>query len=89
MKGFFSTPWLYLVKKKEITMDQMNKQTMAGQDMNQKKGGYADKTGEAVEKIGTAIGNVGATGLGKKIHDAGDNLEKTHKNPNHSDDRKV
>lgn len=57
---------------------------MDNTNMNQKKG-FMDKVGEAVEKVGTAVGKT-SPGLGKKIHDAGDRLEKTHKNPAHPDD---
>jgi hypothetical protein len=36
-----------------------------------------------VERAGHKISEAGATGLGQKIHDLGDKLEKSHKNPNH------
>jgi len=45
--------------------------------LNTKKG-FTDKLGEVVEKAGDRIADAGAPGLGKKIHDAGDRLEKTH-----------
>jgi len=43
-----------------------------------------DKFGEAVEKAGDRIADAGMPNLGKKIHDAGDRLEKTHDKVNNS-----
>jgi hypothetical protein len=51
--------------------------------MENKKSGLKDKLGEAVEQVGNAISGLGAEKIGKSIHDAGDRMEKTHKNPNH------
>ncbi len=48
-----------------------------------KKSGIADKLGDIVEKVGHKISEAGAPGLGQKIHDLGDKLEKEHKNPSH------
>lgn len=42
-----------------------------------------DKVGNLVEKAGHKISEAGAPGLGQKIHDLGDKLEKSHKNPGH------
>jgi hypothetical protein len=61
---------------------------MDNEKLSQKKGGFADKVGQAVEDIGTAVGKV-TPGLGKKIRDAGDRMEKTHKNPNHPEDSSI
>lgn len=47
------------------------------------KESLVDKVGNLVEKAGHKISEAGATGLGQKIHDLGDKLEKSHKNPNH------
>ena len=67
-------------------MENMDKQKAAqATKMAPKKGGFADKVGDVVEKVGTAVGNV-SPALGKKIHDVGDSLAKTHKNPNHPTD---
>jgi hypothetical protein len=44
---------------------------------------FSDKVGDFVEKIGHKISEAGAPGLGQKIHDLGDKLEKNHRNPNH------
>ncbi len=48
-----------------------------------KKTGLADRVGQVLEKVGHKISEAGAPGLGQKIHDAGDKLEKTHQNPKH------
>ena len=48
-----------------------------------KKSGLADKVGDFVEKVGHKISEAGAPGIGQKIHDLGDKLEKSHKNPEH------
>ena len=74
-------------RKKEIIMEQMNKQTAAAGD--QKKSNFTDKVGDALEKVGSKISDAGATSIGKAIHDAGDRIEKTHKNPNHPNDGTV
>jgi hypothetical protein len=57
----------------------MNNQNMG----SSKKGGIADKLGDVIEKAGHKISEAGAPGLGQKIHDLGDKLEKGHKNPSH------
>ncbi|MNL09456.1 hypothetical protein D3C87_1302160 [compost metagenome] len=44
---------------------------------------FRDKAGNALEKAGQKISNAGAPKLGQKIHDLGDKLEKTHRNPDH------
>ena len=51
-----------------------------------KKSGFRDKVGEAVEKISHKITDAGATKLGQKVHDLGDKIETTHKNPQHPQD---
>lgn len=48
-----------------------------------KKSGLKDKLGDAVEAIGNKVSDMGAKDLGKKIHDAGDRMESSHKNPAH------
>lgn len=53
------------------------------QQMDTAKKGIADKLGDIVEKVGHKISEAGAPGLGQKIHDLGDKLEKDHKNPSH------
>lgn len=52
---------------------------------NQKtqKEGLRDRLGDLVEKVGHKISEAGAPGLGQKIHDLGDKLEKDHQNPAH------
>jgi hypothetical protein len=47
------------------------------------KENFSDKLGNLVEKVGHKISEAGATGLGQKIHDLGDKLEKSHKNQDH------
>ena len=42
-----------------------------------------DKVGGALEKAGKSISDMGAEKIGQKIHDMGDKLEDSHKNPNH------
>lgn len=58
---------------------------MDNNKMNNKTGkeSFADKVGSFVEKVGHKVADAGATNLGQKIHDLGDKIEKTHKNPNH------
>ncbi len=67
-------------------MDQMNKQNAQA---DRKKSSLTDKLGDALEKVGTKISDAGSKGLGKAVHDLGDQLEKTHKNPNHPNDGTV
>ncbi len=47
------------------------------------KSSLGDRVGDMVEKIGHKVSEAGAPGIGQKIHDLGDKLEKSHKNPNH------
>lgn len=60
---------------------------MEAQNMNQsqpsKKESLADKAGNLLEKAGHKISEAGAPGLGQKIHDLGDKMEKKHANPDH------
>lgn len=56
---------------------------------DQKKSGLKDKLGEAVEKVGNKVSELGAEKIGKRIHDAGDKLETTHENPQHPVDPQV
>lgn len=42
-----------------------------------------EKAGNALEKAGHKISDAGAPKVGQKIHDLGDKLEKTHRNPDH------
>jgi hypothetical protein len=56
--------------------------------VNSKKGSksnesLSEKTGNTLEKAGHKISNAGAPKIGQKIHDLGDKLEKTHRNPDH------
>lgn len=48
-----------------------------------KKSGIADKVGDMLEKAGHKISDAGAPSIGQKVHDLGDKLEKTHRNPQH------
>ena len=57
----------------------MNNQNMG----SSKKGGIADKLVDVIEKVGHKMSKAGAPGLGQKIHDLGDKLEKDHMNPSH------
>lgn len=50
---------------------------------NKKDTGIIDRLGNLVEKAGHKISEAGAPGLGQKIHDLGDSLEKKHKDPQH------
>lgn len=56
-------------------------------NVNQKNESFRDKVGGAIEKVGQKISEAGATRLGKAVHDLGDKIEETHRNPNH--DKKV
>lgn len=40
--------------------------------------GFTKKAGDALERVGEKLSNIGATKIGKKIYDAGNKLE--HKN---------
>jgi hypothetical protein len=48
-----------------------------------RKQGLWDRLGGFLEKAGHKISEAGAPGIGQKIHDLGDKLEKTHRNPSH------
>ena len=50
---------------------------------DKKSTGIADRIGNVVEKVGHKISDAGAPGIGQKIHDLGDKLEKDHKNSTH------
>lgn len=50
---------------------------------NKKNETLSDKAGDMLEKVGHKISNAGMPKVGQKIHDLGDKLEKTHKNPDH------
>jgi hypothetical protein len=50
---------------------------------NKSNESLSDKAGNALEKMGHKISNAGAPKIGQKIHDLGDKLEKTHRNPDH------
>lgn len=63
-------------------MDNMNKQTPKTAAPTDKKS-FADKAGDVIEKVGHKISEAGAPGLGQKIHDLGDKVEKHHSNPAH------
>lgn len=58
---------------------------MEKKDVNgpKKSEGIMDRVGDLIEKAGHKISDAGAPGLGQKIHDLGDSLEKKHKNPDH------
>lgn len=60
-----------------------NKNVDQQQMGSSKKGTFTDKVGDVIEKVGHKISDAGAPGLGQKIHDLGDKLEKNHKNPEH------
>ncbi len=53
----------------------------------QKKGttdtSWRDTAGDALEKIGQKISDVGAPTVGQKVHDLGDKLEDSHKDSTH------
>lgn len=51
-------------------------------EMN-KKEKLSDKVGGMIEKAGHKISEAGAPGLGQKIHDLGDKMEKDHSEPSH------
>lgn len=46
-----------------------------------KKESFADKAGDAIEKLGDKVAQKGAPAIGKKIHDLGDKLETHHSKP--------
>lgn len=48
-----------------------------------KKRGMSDKAGDLLEKAGHKISEAGAPGIGQKVHDLGDKMEKRHSNPDH------
>lgn len=50
---------------------------------NDKDKSFSDKVGDTLEKAGHKISEAGMPKVGQKIHDLGDKLEKTHKNPDH------
>ncbi len=50
---------------------------------NFQKPGLTDKLGNAVEKAGEKISDMGGEKVGQKIHDWGDRLEKRHEDPSH------
>lgn len=52
-------------------------------DLNKDEKGIADRIGDATEKIGHKISDAGMPGIGQKIHDLGDKIEKHHDNPDH------
>ncbi len=47
------------------------------------KESLGDKAGSLIEKAGHKISEAGAPGIGQKVHDLGDKLEKTHSEPSH------
>lgn len=51
--------------------------------VSQKNESVRDKVGGAIEKVGQKISDAGATKLGQAVHDLGDKIEGTHRNPNH------
>lgn len=53
---------------------------------SEKSGSLRDTVGGLIEKVGHKISEAGAPGLGQKIHDLGDKLEESHKNPSHPHD---
>ena len=61
---------------------QVNKQAATDKKSGQKSG-LMDKVGDALEKVGEKISDAGAKGIGQKIHDIGDKMEKTHKDSGH------
>lgn len=42
-----------------------------------------DRAGDMIEKAGHKISEAGAPGIGQKIHDLGDRIEKKHKDSDH------
>ncbi len=52
----------------------------------EQKEGLRDRLGDAIEKVGHKISEAGMPGVGQKIHDLGDSLEKKHDNPDHPHD---
>lgn len=51
--------------------------------VSQRNESFRDKVGGAIEKIGQKISDAGAERLGQAVHDLGDKIEETHRNPNH------
>lgn len=64
----------------DVNRPQSTPNTSTGKDS------VADRVGDAIEGLGHKISEVGMPGLGKKIHDLGDKMEKTHDDPNHPHD---
>lgn len=56
---------------------------MQNPDEGKKTTGLRNKFGDLIEKAGHKIADAGAPGLGQKVHDLGDALEKDHRNPSH------
>jgi hypothetical protein len=56
---------------------------MTYENKKQNKKSISDRVGNAVEKLGHKIADAGAPKLGQKIHDLGDKMEDSHKNPQH------
>lgn len=59
---------------------------MENKFQNKDKKGLADRVGDTLEKVGHKISDAGMPKVGQKIHDFGDKLEKTHRDPQHPHD---
>lgn len=53
---------------------------------NTKNTSVADRVGDAIEGVGHKVSDMGMPSVGKKIHDLGDKIEKSHDNPDHPHD---
>lgn len=51
------------------------KEAMRKENCMDNKSNFSRKTGDAIERVGQKISDVGAPNLGKKVYDAGDKLE--------------
>lgn len=63
--------------------DSQNQKSSMDQRKHENRESLRDKAGDLIEKAGHKISEAGAPKVGQKIHDLGDKLEKSHKNPSH------
>lgn len=68
----------------QTNVNDASKMSTAPKSTSDKKDdSFMDRAGDFIEKVGHKISDAGAPGIGQKIHDLGDKLEKQHKNPAH------
>ncbi len=62
-------------------MQKDSKNPIVGNGKNGKP--WRNSVGDAIEKVGHKISDVGLPGVGQKVHDLGDKLEETHADKSH------